>query len=46
MAITVNVVGAVVIIMAAVLADKVSEKWKKWCWAYSYVWYLRKLDYR
>jgi hypothetical protein len=33
MAITVNVVGAVVIIMTAVLADKVSEKWKKWCWA-------------
>lgn len=33
MAITISIFGAVVVIVAAILADKASERWKGWCWA-------------
>lgn len=28
----IDVIGALLIIVTAILADKASEKWKKWCW--------------
>ncbi len=30
---TIDIVGALLIIVTAILADKVSQRWKKWCWA-------------